>query len=247
VNESPYQAIKRSITGGIASGRYAPGQILPSEHELCRSFGVARMTVNRAMRELAAEQVVRRVPGVGTFVAEPVAQSGLVEIRNIADEIAARGNKHRSAVFALAAMVPSAPMALAFELPPGAILFHSAVLHFENEVPIQYEERLIDPALAPDYLAQDFSFITPAQYLNFIAPVQEVEHVVQAVAPDAAVAGHLALAPGEPCLLVTRRTWSAGRLAAHTKLFYPGSRFRLSGRFVPSGAQATVPKVPDND
>ncbi|MEJ0049515.1 MAG: UTRA domain-containing protein [Rhodospirillales bacterium] len=96
---------------------------------------------------------------------------------------------------------------------------------------------MIDPVLAPGYLQQDFSVITPAQYLNGIAPVQEVEHVVQAVTQDGAIAKHLSLAPGEPCLLVTRRTWSAGRLAALTKLYYPGSRFRLTGRFIPAGVQ----------
>jgi GntR family histidine utilization transcriptional repressor len=99
MSESPYQAIKRSISEGIAGGVYVPGQLLPSEPALSRSFGVARMTVNRAMRELAAERLVRRVPGVGTFVAEPIAQSGLVEIRNIADEIAERGHRHRAEEF----------------------------------------------------------------------------------------------------------------------------------------------------
>jgi len=239
MTESPYQAIKRSISDGIARGRYIPGQVLPSEHELCRSFGVARMTVNRAMRELATENLVRRVPGVGTFVAEPMAQSGLVEIRNIADEIEERGHAHRAQVFALEAVVPAESVALAFCLSPGAALYHSAVLHFENDVPIQFEDRMIDPTLAPGYLEQDFSVITPAQYLNGTAPVQEVEHVVQAVAPDAVIARHLALGPGEPCLLVSRRTWSEGRLAALTKLYYPGSRFRLTGRFAPGGVAWT--------
>ena len=166
MTESPYQAIKRSISDGIARGQYIPGQVLPSEHELCRSFGVARMTVNRAMRELATENLVRRVPGVGTFVAEPMAQSGLVEIRNIADEIAERGHTHRAQVFVLESAAAVEPVASAFDLPAGAALYHSAVLHFENEVPIQFEDRMIDPALAPGYLEQDFSLITPAQYLN---------------------------------------------------------------------------------
>jgi GntR family histidine utilization transcriptional repressor len=244
MTENPYQAIKRSISDGIAGGRYTPGQILPSEHELCRSFGVARMTVNRAMRELAAENLVRRVPGVGTFVAQPVAQSGLVEIRNIADEIAARGHSHRAQVFALDVVVPGAEITAAFSLPAGASLFHSALLHFENDLPIQFEDRLIDPRLAPDYMRQDFSQITPAHYLNMVAPLQEVEHVVQAVAPGAAVARHLQLAPSEPCLLITRRTWSGQSLVALSQLYYPGTRFRLHGRFAPGAAPSFDESTP---
>jgi len=233
MTESPYQAIKRSIADGIATRRYTAGEVLPSEHELCRTFGVARMTVNRAMRELAAEKLVRRVPGVGTFVAEPAAQSGLVELRNIADEIAERGHRHSAQVFALGTTVPDGAVTAMFALPAGGELYHSAILHCENGTPIQYEDRLVEPALAPDYLRQDFARITPSEYLVQVAPVQEVAHTVQAIAAPQDIARHLELAPMEPCLLVTRRTWSRNRLAALTKLYYPGSRFMLVGRFMP--------------
>jgi GntR family histidine utilization transcriptional repressor len=233
MTESPYQAIKRSIADGIAARLYVPGQVLPSEHELCRAFGVARMTVNRAMRELAAERLVRRVPGVGTFVANPPAESSLIELHNIADEIAQRGHTHRAQVFALAAIRPNDNVTETFDLPSGAHIYHSTILHFENDEPIQFEDRLVNPAVAPHYLDQDYTRITPSEYLTQIAPLQEVAHTVQAIAAQPAIAEHLALAAGEPCLLVTRRTWSYGHLAALTTLHYPGSRFRLTGHFVP--------------
>ena len=233
MTESPYQAIKRDIASRIAARDYVPGQMVPSEHELCRMFGVARMTVNRAMRELAAANLVRRVPGIGTFVAEPVAQSGLVEIRNIAEEIAARGHRHYAHVHALEALAASRDDAAAFALQEGAALFHSAILHCENDIPIQFEDRLVNPAIAPDYLAQDFARITPNKYLMRVAPLQEAAHVVQAIAAPEQIAAYLRLAEGEPCLLVSRQTWSGGRLAARTLLYHPGSRFRLTGRFVP--------------
>jgi GntR family histidine utilization transcriptional repressor len=234
MTESPYQAIKRSIADGIATRLYVPGQVLPSEHELCRTFGVARMTVNRAMRELAAEQLIRRVPGVGTFVADPPAESSLIELRNIADELAQRGHTHSAQVFALAAIAATADIADPFDIPPGAPLYHSAILHFENGRPIQFEDRLVNPAVAPDYLDQDFTRITSNEYLMKVAPLQEVAHTVQAIPAPPAIAARLALEAAEPCLLVTRRTWSHGQLAALTTLHYPGSRFRLTGHFVPA-------------
>jgi GntR family histidine utilization transcriptional repressor len=230
MSESRYQLIKRSIADGISTQRYLPGQVLPSEPALCRTFGVARMTVNRAMRELAAEQLVRRVPGVGTFVAEPVAQSGLVELRNIADEIAERGHRHSATVFVLAAVTPDEEQRAIFDIAEG-LLFHSAILHCENEAPIQFEDRFVAPAVAPDYLRQDFSRMTPSEYLLRVAPVQEVRHDVQATATPRGIARHL---DDKICLLVTRRTWSGGRLATLTRLYYPGSRFRLTERFVPN-------------
>jgi GntR family histidine utilization transcriptional repressor len=233
VTESPYQTIKRSIVQSIESGHYTTGQVLPSEHDLCRSFGVSRMTVNRAMRELAAEHLVRRVPGVGSFVASPQPQSDLLEIRNIAAEIAARGHRHRAEIFCLEQTLPPASAALAFALAPGEPVFRSAILHYEQDEPIQFEDRLINPIMAPAYLAQDFTRTTPNVYLSAVAPMQQGEHVVQAIAAPGDIATHLRLEPGAPCLLVSRRTWSRGMLVAIAQLYHPGSRFRLTGRFVP--------------
>jgi len=242
MTESPYQTIKRSIATGIAAGHYSVGQILPSEHALCRDFGVSRMTVNRAMRELANENLVRRVPGVGTFVAEPVAIGELLEIHNIADEIAARGHTHRAVVVSLIATSPAPPILAAFDLPAGARLFHSVLIHHENDVPIQLEQRYVNPALAPLYLGQDFTRVTPNAYLTRVAPIQQVEHVVRAIAADSNAALQLRLKPGAPCLALTRRTWSANALAALTELIHPGDRFALSGRFTPDRTQINPEK-----
>ena len=231
--ESPYQTIKRSITDGIVSGVWRTGALLPSEHELCRSFKVSRMTVNRAMRELAAEHLVRRVPGLGTFVAEPVAASSLVEIRSIAAEITGRGHRHHAQVVTLERLAWPDAAELGFDVPGGGELFHSAIVHLENELPIQFEDKLVDPGAAPEYLEQDFTRTTPNDYLSRVAPLGEVEHVVQAVHAPADIAARLAMPRDAPCLLVVRRTWTGRRQVTLSHLYHPGSSFRLTGRFKP--------------
>ncbi len=233
--ENPYQVIKRSIAEDIASGRYVPGQMLPSEHALCDVFHVSRMTVNRAMRDLSAENLVRRVPGVGTFVAEKPAESALVEIQNIADEIAARGHTHSADVHVLETVPADATDCADFGLQDGAVLFHSVILHCEDGVPLQLEDRKVNPARAPGYLAQDFTRTTPNAYLSEVAPLQMAEHSVQATRATSQTAFLLALELDEPCLVVTRRTWSDNARVTTAKLFYPGNRFRLTGRFAPQG------------
>ncbi len=229
--ETAYRVIKRSIREGIASGEWPVGALLPSEPALSATFRVSRMTVNRAMRELAAERYIRRVPGVGTFVAEPVAQSGLVEIRNIADEIAARGHVHRAVVLRLAEAEPPAPVASDLGLAPGAPAYHSILVHEENGVPLQVEDRYVRPDQAPGYLEQDFLKATPNEFLSRVAPLSEAEHVVSAINADPVIAAHLRIRAGEACLRVTRRTFSGGQPVSVAELTYPGSRFRLGGRF----------------
>ena len=230
-----YERIKRGIRRKIDSGAWRRDQRIPSENELVRALGVARMTVNRAFAELAAEGVLVRIHGVGTFVA-PVGDGGtalapLMEIRNIADEVAGRGHRHGARLLCREVMPAPAEIAQAFDTTPGRRLFHTIIVHSENDLPVQLEDRYVDPVLAPAYLDQDFAAVTPNQYLMGVAPLSEGEHVVEAVLALDWECRALQIEPAEPCLLVRRRTWSGGRLVSSARLLYPGARYRLGGRF----------------
>ena len=226
-----YSQIKRMISARIQSGDWRPGDRIASEAELVRDIGVSRMTINRALRELTLEGQLLRVQGVGTFVAESKAQSALFEVRNIADEIHARGSRHEAKVILLQREAASEQTARLFEMKSGDEIYHSILLHLENDVPIQIEDRLVDPRVAKDYLQQDFTRITPFVYLSEVAPISEAEHVIEAVLPEAEERRLLKIPAKEPCIRLHRRTWSDGKLVSCVDLTYPGSRYRLSGRF----------------
>jgi GntR family histidine utilization transcriptional repressor len=115
---------------------------------------------------------------------------------------------------------------------PGAKVFHSIIVHIDDEVPVQLEDRFINPAMAPEYLAQDFSRSTPNAYLSRVAPIEAVEHVIEAVLPTSLVARWLQVRSPEACLQINRRTWSRGHIVTFARLVHPGSRYRLGG-YVP--------------
>ena len=226
-----YQRIKEYLLDGIAKGAWREGDRIPSEPELSRRFGVARTTANRAVRELAAERVLSRARGSGTFVAPPPHESTLVEIRSIAAEIRGRGRSHRADVLRLEALRADPDLAGELSVRPGARLFHSALLHREDGSPVQLEERWVVPGAAPGYLAQDFTAVTPSEYLMKVAPLSRVEYRIEALPPPAEVRAALGLDSREPCLLLRRRTFSRGRPASAASLWHPGSRYRLTGHF----------------
>src|ERR1700679_3241945 len=90
-----YEQVKHHIRQIIESGARQAGDRLPSELDLVATLGVSRMTVNRALRELADEGLVTRVSGVGPFVAQTKPQSTLLMIAHIGDEIRSRGHEYR--------------------------------------------------------------------------------------------------------------------------------------------------------
>ena len=228
-----YLQVKQFVLSRISQGALSIGDRVPSENELVRELDVSRMTANRALRELAADGVLVRVAGVGTFVAEPRAQAHPLEVRNIADEIRARGHEHQSKVVFHGSVTATREISERCGVTPGAKLDHTLLIHFEGALPLQVEDRYVNPAVVPGYLQNDFSVITPHRYLMQAAPLQRAEHTVRAVMPDKRISRMLKLEASDACLLIMRRTWSFGRIATVADLYHPGSRYELSGAFQP--------------
>jgi len=228
-----YLQVKNHILENIGSGRWAASARVPSEHEIVRKFGVSRMTANRALKELQSEGVLVRIAGVGSFVAKQQLRSHPMEIHNIADEIRERGHAHRAQVVALERVRAVGGLATDFDVTPKTELFFSAIIHYENGLPILLEERHVLPRIGPDYLKVDFETTTPYEYLMKVAPLQQAEHVLRAVMPEERIRKLLAMKRSEPCLLIVRRTWTAGTIATVVRLHYPGTRYEMAGRFHP--------------
>jgi GntR family histidine utilization transcriptional repressor len=224
-----YRQVKEHILDRIARGLLGEGDPVPSENELTRDLGISRMTANRALRELTADGVLRRVQGVGTFVAAAKPQSDLLEIRNIAAEIAARGHRHSAIIHMVRRERADVATSAALGLAKGAGVFHSIIVHCENSVPVQVEDRHVNPGFAPNYLRQDFTQTTPYQYLTALGPLDAAEHVIEAILPDPQIQRLLQIRANEPCLLLMRRTWSNGVVVSRARLTHPGSRYRLAG------------------
>lgn len=232
--ESPtplYQQVKDQILDHILSGNWPPGRKIPSENQLVRQLGVSRMTINRALRELAQEGRLQRLAGVGSFVAEPPRHASLIELNNIAEEIRDQGSEHSARLTWRQLEPVPADIAERLEVEVGREIFHVTLVHRRDELPIQLEDRWVDPLQVPDFLDLDFSTITPSEHLLRSIRPDEMEHIVQAVLPDATTRELLAIPADEPCLRLERRTWNDGRVVTYAALTYPSSRYDLSARY----------------
>jgi GntR family histidine utilization transcriptional repressor len=230
---APYARVKQFLKEELAQGRWLPGALMPSDAELVAQFGVSRMTVNRALRELQAEGLVERVQGVGTFAAQLHRVSSTLTIRDLHSEIVARGHRHHAEVHLARQEPAGAALAARLGLAENAPVFHTLIVHHENGVPLQCEDRYVNPACAPGYLGVDFTQTTPTHYLLEVAPLGEAQYSIEACAPTAREAKLLGIARGEPCLIVVRRTVSRGVPITLARLVHPGSRYQIDGQFKP--------------
>lgn len=230
---APFARVREQLRTELEQGRFAPGARMPSEAELVARFGVARMTVHRALRELQAAGLVERIQGVGTFAATGPKLASTLTIRDLHDEIVGRGHRHHAIVHLQRAEAAPRAVAARLALAEGAIAFHSLIVHHDNELPLQCEDRWVNPARAPGYLGVDFTRTTPTHYLLEVAPAWEANYTVEAATASAREARLLGLERSAPCLIVTRRTVSRGMPVTLARLVHPGTRYLLQGQFRP--------------
>ncbi|BCV34780.1 histidine utilization repressor [Shewanella chilikensis] len=229
MSTAKFARIKQYISDRIESGEWVEHSRVPSENQLAELFECSRMTARRALTELVDNDVLERSQGLGTFVAEFKSQSSMLSIRNIADEIKARGHGYSVQVLELTAIEALAPIAIALGLETGSRVFYSVLVHCEEGLPLQLEERFVNPQLIPDYLQQDFNLQTPHEYLSQVAPLTEARHTIEAIVANEQIRARLTIPASEPCLQILRRTWSRQGMVSFARLIHPGSRFRLGG------------------
>ena len=123
----------------------------------------------------------------------------------------------------------------ALELSAGTLIPHSVIVHFEDDIPIQMEERDGNPLIAPNYLQADFKKITPNQYLAGIAEVEKAEHNIEAIIPDEEIQRLLKIEATDACIKLHRRTWVADGISTEGWLIYPSCRYLLGSNNLITG------------
>ena len=92
-NTAPlYDQVRQRILADLGGGSYPPGDYLPAEPELCRLYGVSRITLRRAVSELCGEGVLKKVHGRGTLVTAPKLRQALVSLSGFADSLSGSGH-----------------------------------------------------------------------------------------------------------------------------------------------------------
>ncbi|WP_269931686.1 histidine utilization repressor [Aminobacter sp. HY435] len=233
---SLYQRILNDIRDRIVSGEWEPGYRIPFEHELTEQYGCSRMTVNKALSQLAKAGLIERRRRSGSFVRRPRSQAAVLEIHDIRIEVEALGLPYRYELIAQSKRRATASDRERLGLgtsAPGQIMALQC-LHYAGSRPFCLEDRLINLAAVPGAGDERFAEAAPGPWLIDRVPWSAAEHVIRATAAAAEIAADLNLAPGAPCLVIERRTWSAEHPVTHVHFTYPANAHAVVARFTPS-------------
>lgn len=230
---SLHRRIWSEVRDKILSGEWMPGHRIPSEHELMARYGCSRMTVNKALVQLARAGLIERRRKAGSFVARPRSQAAVLRIHDIADEVSALGLPYRFELTARRVRPWSRRDAAGLDLAKRSPILELACRHFAGRHAFCLERRLINLDAVPEAEAEDFSATAPGPWLVRQVPWTAAEHVIRATAADDATAAALGVPVASACLVVERRTWGADQPITFVILTYQDAH-RLVARFEPS-------------
>lgn len=216
-----FRTVKAEILRRIRAREWAPGALLPPETELAEEFGVARATVNRAMRELAEEGVLDRRRRAGTRVSAAPVRRARFDIPQTRAEVEATGAGYRYArVSREEGPVPDW-LGASLGLKRGARALHVEAMHYAGGRPWQFEERWIFLDTVPAAAGESFATAGPNEWLVRVLPFSEAEMAFSAALAGPRLAGFLGIGEGDPVFRAERTTWLDGAPVTHARLSYP--------------------------
>jgi GntR family transcriptional regulator len=207
-----YRQIKGLITRSLQSGEWKPGELIPSETELAARFGVSQGTVRKAIDELAAENLVVRRQGRGTFVATHQEARTQFRFLRLRPDQGSEPGPMDSRILECRRLRAPVDVARALQLRAGeAVVQIRRLLSFEGQ-PTVLDEIWLPGAQFRGLTGERVAAYTGPLYALFESEfgtrmIRATERV-KAVAADAAAARVLSVPPGEPLLLVERVTFT---------------------------------------
>ena len=205
----------------------------PFEHELTAQYGCSRMTVSKALTQLAGAGLIERRRKAGSFVIRPHSQSAVLEIPDVKAEVAALGLPYRFAIVARSKRRATRADRARFAVAGDEWVLALTCRHDAAQRPFCLEDRLINLSAAPDAAGEPFIELSPGAWLVRRVPWTRAEHRISAAAARSEVARALSVVEGTPCLIVERRTWSGETPVTQVRVTYPGEAHELVARFTP--------------
>ena len=227
-----YEQVKRNLIDRIEAGNLEPGDQLPSEKELENEFGVSRVTVRRALQDLAHEDRIVRVAGKGSFVLQPKIEP-LTALTSFNENMKAQGYNPSYRDTIVSHVTPPSEICNLLQISDSAKTLRIERLMLADGLPMAIQEAYLSYHLVADSI----NFFT-SEVLNNISlyKILELEVGIRLYRADEWVdaskarpdeADKLDITQGDSVMVIERLTFSEAEFPVeYVKLVFPAERYR---------------------
>ena len=227
-----YAQIKDIIKQRILDGDYVAHERLPSESEMKKLFGVSRITVRQALRDLHSEGFVFSVQGKGTFVSRPKVVQDIQRLQGFGEAMSPQGYETSARVIGLQEVKASTDVASALNLTRSEQVMELIRIRYINQEPISLDKSFFPLEIGKKLQGKDLTQdIFPMLENQFSEGIGHADLKIEATIADEGLSGHLNVDQGSSILRIQRLVFSeTGKPIDFEYLSYRGDAFQYQIR-----------------
>jgi len=227
-----YVQIKEVLKQRILEGDYDVHERLPSESEMMKVFGVSRITVRQALRDLHAEGLVFSVQGKGTFVSRPKAVQDIQHLQGFGEAMAPQGYDTSTRVVGIQEVRAPQEVADALKISQNSMVIELTRIRSLNREPISIDHSFFPLEIGQSIQSRDLTQdIFPMLENEFGVGLGHADLKIEAVIADDYAAKHLNVDTGSAVLRIQRLVFSqTGDPIDFEYLSYRGDAFQYQLR-----------------
>ena len=229
-----YVQMEELFWGKLDSGEWSPGALIPSENELSHMYGISRTTVRNVITKLVQEEVLFRIPGKGTYVAEPKIVAQSLSYAGIREQLEKMGYEVSTRVLSITKETLDKKTFSKFSGIKSPVFFVVRRLRYLKKTPLSVHTSYIPAELCPDLGRHDIATeqmctILSQDYGLHRAKTIETRESVPATAHEADL---LNIAPGQPLLLLQDVIQNEDGLTfEYSKVAFRGEKIKITLEF----------------
>ena len=215
----------------IKEGRYKPGDLLPTENDLVKRYGISRITVRKALDLLFGDGLIAKRRGYGTYVQNPKVEQTLTQVLHFSNEMEKRGLRTSTSMLANKVLPAHKTIAEALAIHEGTDLIQVSRLRYADDIPMCMENAFLIRERCPRVAEEDFSTQSLRTFLveNYNIVWNHARQKIFAVKATARLARQLKVGAGDPFIYVERVSFDQlGTPGEYLQAYYRGDSYYLT-------------------